>query len=215
MIHEIERQTLYDVSREAVLEAIFRYPPGGARTLFPWFREVVARHALYQLRKDLTDDTTSLSGTEAEALQSALADLDSAEPPAMRERSVLGWWRRQLPVRDLYETVEDFYRHGVVRRVCKEAVGRLPKVQAEIIDGIFFQDRAPDELATLRGCSRSTIYNNKAKATSNMEQDDCFYAALFRLGIVRDRARAAEIKRRYPDGIHSSGRRIVLIDEAA
>jgi hypothetical protein len=91
----------------------------------------------------------------------------------------------------------------------------LPKVQAEIIDGIFFQDRAPDELATLRGCSRSTIYNNKAKATSNMEQDDCFYAALFRLGIVRDRARAAEIKRRYPDGIHSSGRRIVLIDEAA
>jgi hypothetical protein len=48
-----------------------------------------------------------------------------------------------------------------------------------------------------------------------MEQDDCFYAALFRLGILRDQTRAAEIRRRYPDGRHPSGRRIVVIDEAA
>jgi DNA-directed RNA polymerase specialized sigma24 family protein len=215
MICEIERETLYDVTREAVMEAIFRYPAEGARTLFPWFRTVVARHALFQLRKDLTDDNTSLTGAEAEALQLALADLDNAEPPAMRERTGLGWWRRQLPVRDLYGTVEDFYRHGTVRRVCNGAIGRLPRVQAEVIDGLFFQERTPDDLAHLRGCSRSTIYNNKAKATRNMEEDDCFYAALFRLGILRDQTRAAEIRRRYPDGRHPSGRRIVLIDEAA
>lgn len=215
MIREIERQTLYDVTREAVIEAIFRYPAEGARRLFPWFRAVVARRALFQLRKDLTDDNTSLSGAEAEALQLALADLDNAEPPVMRERARLGWWRRRLPLRDLYGTVDDFYRHGTVRRVCSEAIGRLPRVQAEVIDGLFFQERTPENLADLRGCARSTIYNNKAKATGNMEQDDCFYAALFRLGILRDQTRAAEIKRRYPDGRHPSGRRIVLIDEAA
>ncbi len=84
-----------------------------------------------------------------------------------------------------------------------------------MIDGLFFQERTPEDLAQLRGCTRSTTYNNKAKAARNMEQDDCFYAALFRLGILRDQARAAEIKRRYPDGRHPSGRRIVLIDEAA
>jgi hypothetical protein len=100
MIREIERETLYDVTREAAMEAIFRYPAEGARTLFPWFRAVVARHALFQLRKDLTDDKTSLSGAEAEALQLALADLESAEPPVMRERTRFGRWRRQLPVRD-------------------------------------------------------------------------------------------------------------------
>ena len=215
MIREIERETLYDVTREAVMEAIFRYPAEGARALFPWFRDVVARHALFQLRKDLTNDNTSLSGAEAEALQLALTDLDSVEPPVMRVRTGLVWWRRQLSVRDLYGTVEDFHRHGTVRRVCNEAIGRLPKVQAEVIDGLFFQERTPEDLADLRGCARSTIYNNKAKATRNMEQDDCFYAALFRLGILRDQARAAEIKRRYPDGRHPSGRRIVLIDEAA
>jgi DNA-directed RNA polymerase specialized sigma24 family protein len=215
MIWEIERQTLYDVTREAVLEAIFRYPAQEVRTLFPWFRDVVSRHAMFELRKDLTDESTSLTGAEADALQLALADLDQAEPPVMRERSRLGWWRRQLPMRDLYETVDDFYRHGAVQRICKAAVGRLPHVQAEVITGIFFRERTPEDLAHLRGCSRSTIYNNKAKATGNMEQDDCFFAALFRLGILRDQTRAAEIRRRYPDGRHPSGRRIVLIDEAA
>lgn len=215
MIWQIEQETLYDVTREAVLEAIFRYPADGARTLFPWFRDVVSRHALIQLRRDLTDDNTSLTGAEADALQMALADLDSAEPPVMRERSRLGWWRRQLPMRDLYETVSEFYRHGTVQRICKAAIGRLPHVQAEVINGIFFQERTPEDLAHLRGCSRSTIYNNKANATRNMEQDDCFFAALFRLGIVRDQARVAEIRRRYPDGRHPSGRRIVLVDDAA
>ncbi len=215
MIREIERETLYDVTRDAVIEAILRYPAEGARTLFPWFRDVVARHALFQLRKDLTDDGTSLTGAEAEALQLELADLDSAGPPVMRERARLGWWRRQLAIRDLYGTVDEFYRHGTVRRVCNEAIGRLPLVQSEVIQGIFFQERTPEDLAHLRGVARSTIYNNKLKATRNMEQDDCFYAALFRLGILRDQARAQEIKRRYPDGLHPSGRRIVVIDEAA
>lgn len=215
MIWQIERETLYDVTREAVLEAIFRYPAEGARTLFPWFRDVASRHALFELRKDLTNDCTSLSGAEADALQRALADLDQAEPPVMRERSRLGWWRRQLPMRELYETVDEFYRHGTVHRICRAAVGRLPRVQADVINGIYFEQRAPDDLADLRGCRRSTIYNNKAKATANMEQDDCFFAALFRLGILRDQTRAAEIRRLYPDGRHPSGRRIVLIDEAA
>jgi DNA-directed RNA polymerase specialized sigma24 family protein len=215
MVCQIEQETLYDVTREAVLEAIFRYPADGARMLFPWFRAVVSRHALFQLRKDLTNDSTSLTGAEADALQLALADLDKAEPPVMRERSRLGWWRRQLPMRDLYETVNEFHRHGGVQRICRAAVGRLPRVQAEVIDGIFFQGHTPEDRAHLRSCSRSTIYNNKAKASHNMEQDDCFFAALFRLGILRDQTRAEGIRRRYPDGRHPSGRRIVLIDEAA
>jgi hypothetical protein len=99
--------------------------------------------------------------------------------------------------------------------VCNDAIGRLPRVQAEVIDGLFFQERTPEDLARLRGCARSTIYNNRAKAARNMEADDCFYAALFRLGILRDQTRAAEIRRRCPDGRHPSGRRIVLINEAA
>lgn len=133
----------------------------------------------------------------------------------MRERSGLGWWRRQLPVRDLYRTVNEFYRHGTVRRVCNDAIGRLPRVQGEVIQSLFFQEKAPEDLARLRGVARSTIDNKKLKATRNMAQDDCFYAALFRLGILRDQARAQEIRRGYPDGLHPSGRRIVLIDEAA
>ena len=36
MIREIEREILYDVTREAVMEAMFRYPAEGARALCPW-----------------------------------------------------------------------------------------------------------------------------------------------------------------------------------
>ena len=48
-----------------------------------------------------------------------------------------------------------------------------------------------------------------------MENDDCFYIALFQLGILRDQTRAAEISARYPSGRLPDGRRIVVIDQAA
>ena len=104
-------------------DALRRHPRGGERRssatrpreperCFRGFRDVVARHALLQLRQDLTDDKTSLSGAEAQALQLALTDLDSVEPPVMRERTGVVWWRRQMPVRDLYGTVEDSIATG-------------------------------------------------------------------------------------------------------
>ena len=214
-IHEIERQTLYDVTREAIVEAIFRYPTPPPDKLFPWFRTVASRHALIQLRKDLSDAKTSMSDAEAEALQLALAGLEDAEAPAMRERAGLRKWRRSFELRTVYETVEAFYHQGAVRRACNAAVGRLPRVQAEVINGLFFQDQDAAQLALARSCSRSTIYNNSAKAKKNMENDDCFYIALFQLGILRDQTRAAEICARYPSGRLPDGRRIVVIDQAA
>ena len=48
-----------------------------------------------------------------------------------------------------------------------------------------------------------------------MERDDCFFTALYQLGILRDRTRAAEIAARYPNGRLPDGRRIVVIDQAA
>lgn len=214
-IQEIERQTLYDVTREAVVEAIFRYPTPTPDRLFPWFRAIVSRHALIELRKDLTDARTPMSAAESEALQLALAGLEDAEVPALRERDGLRVWRRSFGLRSVYETVEAFYDEGAVRRACTEAIGRLPRVQAEVIDGLFFRDQTADQLALMRDVSRSTIYNHNAKAKTNMEKDDCFFTALFQLGILRDRTRAAEIAARYPNGRLPDGRRIVVIDQAA
>lgn len=214
-IQEIERQTLYDVTREAIIEAIFLYPTPPPYRLFPWFRTVAARHALAQLRKDLSDEKTSLSGAEAEALQLALAGLEELETPAMRDSAGLSGWRRSFQLRALYGTVEEFYDQSAVRRACKAAIGRLPRVQAEVIDGLFFREQTADELAAARNVSRSTIYNNSAKAKTHMENDDCFFTALLRLGVLRDRARAAEISARYPSGRLPDGRRIVVIEQAA
>ena len=214
-IQEIERQTLYDVTREAIVEAIFRYPTPHPDMLFPWFQTVVSRHALLQLQKDLTDDKTALRGAEAEALQLALAGLDQAEAPPMREPAGLRLWRRRFNLRAVYETAEEFYSRNAVRGACTAAIGRLPRVQGEVIDALFFQSQTPDELALARNRSRSTIYNNEAKAEKNMERDDCFFTALFQLGILRDRTRAAAIAARYPGGRLPDGRRIVIIDQAA
>jgi DNA-directed RNA polymerase specialized sigma24 family protein len=215
VIRYIERQTLYDVTREAVVEAIFRYPSPPPDRLFPWFRTVVARHALFQLRKDLTDDNTSMSAAQAEALQLALSGLEDAETPLMRDRAGLRTWRSTFNLRSVYETVEDFYGHGAVREACSAAVGRLPRRQAEVIDGLFFRGHTADQLALDGKVARSTIYNHSAKAKRHMEDDDCFFNALFQLGILRDRTRAAEIAVRYPSGRMPDGRRIVIIDQAA
>jgi hypothetical protein len=214
-IREIERQTLYDVTREAIVEAIFLYPTPPPARLFPWFRTVACRHALLELRKDLTDAKTSMSAAEAEALQLALAGMDDVTAPAMRDRHGLWTWRHSFHLRSVYEAVEVFYDEGRVRRACRAAVGRLPRVQAEVINGLFFQTKTPDQLAVARNVARSTIYNHKAKAAKHMENDDCFFIALFQLGRLRDQTRAAEIAARYPGGRLPDGRRIVVIDDAA
>ena len=156
-----------------------------------------------------------LGAAEAEALQLALVGLEDVEAPAMRDRVGLNLWRRSFNLRTVYETAEEFYSRDAVRGACKVAIGRLPRVQGEVIDALFFQHQSPDQLALARKRSRSTIYNNEAKAKKNMERDDCFFTALFQLGILRDRTRAAEISARYPSGRLPDGRRIVVIDQAA
>ena len=83
-----------------------------------------------------------------------------------------------------------------------------------MINDLFFQNQDAAQLALARNCSRSTIYNNSAKAKKNMENDDCFYIALFQLGILRDQTRAAEISARYPSGRLPDGPQIVVIDQA-
>lgn len=81
----------YDATREAIVEAILRCPPPLPDRLFPWFRAVASRHALTQLRKDLTDARTSMSAAE-EALQLALAGFEDAVPPTTSERAGLWMW---------------------------------------------------------------------------------------------------------------------------
>ena len=199
MVREIDKQTLYDVTRNATIEALFRYPSPPPDRLFPWLRETISWRALDQLRSELSDlETTVYNAAEAEALQAALADLDQVDPPAMGEAAGLREWRRGFNLRGLYETVEAFYDESAVRQACTAAVGRLPRCQAEVIDGLFFQDHTAQQLAIQRDVSRNTIYNTSAHAKRNLHEDDCFFAALYQLGIVRDRARAAGLAARYP-----------------
>ena len=110
MVREIDKQTLYDVTRNATIEALFRYPSPPPDRLFPWLRETISWRALDQLRSELSDlETTVYNAAEAEALQAALADLDQVDPPAMGEAAGLREWRRGFRLRSLYETVEAFY----------------------------------------------------------------------------------------------------------
>jgi hypothetical protein len=117
-------------------------------------------------------------------------------------------------MRDVFDVVEEFFQHDAVRDACRAAVGRLPRVQGEVIDALFFADTPVPRLAASRGVSTSTIYNHSHQAKRNLGRDDSFFAALFALGKVRDRVRAKEIAQRYPDGRLPDGRRIVFIDAA-
>ncbi len=92
---------------------------------------------------------------------------------------------------------------------------RLTDLQRDVIDGLFFEGSSPADLAARRSVSASTIYNTSVHAKSNLRRDDCFFAALYKLGIVCDRARAASRASLVPQWSRlPDGRRIVHIDQA-
>lgn len=216
MIREIDRQQLYDVTRAATIETIFRYPAKPPDRLFPWVRNTIAHRALDHLRAELPEiEARCANPAEARALQEALAGFEAVEPPAMGEAAGLRDWTRRFHLRHLYEIVDDYFEENAVRSICNQAIGRLPRCQAEVINGVFFEQHEPETLATLRKVSPSTIYNQKATAQRRLHDDDCFFFALFKLGAVRDRARAESLAAKYPDGRLPDGRRIVHIGLAA
>ena len=216
MIQHVERQQLFDVTREAALEALFKFPTPPPERLFPWLRETIAYRALDKLRGDLPEVAASKhSAAEAEAIQQALAGFERMEGPVLSDRGGLRAWRSQVHMRDVFDVVEDFFQNDAVRDACQAAVGRLPRRQREVITGYFFEEATVPVLADRRGVSESTIYNHKVQAEKKLHDDDLFFSALLGLGRVRDRARAQSLAASHPGGRLPDGRRIVSIEAAA
>lgn len=215
LIEHVERQDLFDVTREAALEALYQFPSPPPDHFFRWLREAIAHRALNKLRGDLPSAaTSSLSGEEAEAIQLALAGFERVDGPAMAERGGLQAWRSHVPMRDVFDVVEDFFQNEDVREACKAAVGRLPERQREVINGYFFEELKVAEIAARREISKSTIYNQKRHAEGNLHDDDLFFSSLLGLEKVRDRARAECLRAKYPNGAYPGGKRIVHIEAA-
>lgn len=216
LIEHVERERLFDVTREAALEAVFRYPSKRPDYFFPWLRETIAHRALDVLRAELPQvETTSRTAGEAGAMQQALSGFERVEGLSMRDRAGMRAWRRRVDMRSVFETVEQFFHHDAVAIVCREAVGRLPRRQREVITGYFFEEADVQELAARRDVSESTIYNHKAQAQQRLHDDDVFFGALRSLGAVRGEVRAVEHAKRCPEGRLPDGRRSVLIDDCA
>lgn len=216
MLNQIAREQLYDVTREAALEAVFRYPDPPPPRFFLWLRETIAHRALDKITAELPEpEAAGLTAAEAEAVQEALAGFTSVEGPRVSERSGMRAWRAQIEMRELFRVVDELYEHDAVRGVCRQAIGRLPRRQREVIEGYFFEERTVEQLAGSDGVSESTIYNHKAKAQKELERDDVFFTALQGLGHVRDAARKRALAERYPGGRLPDGRRLVSIDQAA
>jgi DNA-directed RNA polymerase specialized sigma24 family protein len=216
MIRNIEREELYDVTREAALEAVFRYPTPPPEKFFLWLRETIAHRALDKLHGDLPEiETACAVGVEASAMQAALAGFEEVEGPALRDRAGLRAWRDLIHMRDVFDVVAEFFSHDPIREACRAAVGRLPRAERNVIDSYFFEELTVPQLADRHAVAPSTVYNQKANAQARLHADDVFFAALHALNRVRDRARATRIAERYPDGRLPDGRRCVVIDDAA
>ncbi len=215
LIEHVERQDLFDVTREAALEALYQFPSPAPDHFFRWLREAIAHRALNKLRGDLPHAATSkLVREEAEAMQMALAGLERIDGPTKADRGGMREWRSHIRMRDVFDVVEDFFKNADVRDACKSAVGRLPERQREVINGYFFEELKVPTIAARRGISQSTVYNQKRDAEGNLHDDDLFFSSLLGLKRVRDRARAEALTAKYPDGVYPGGKRIVHIDAA-
>lgn len=216
MLQHIDREALFDVTRRAALEAVFRYPAPAPKALFPWFRATISYRALDEIKGDLPEpETTNIRGSEAEAVSDALAGFKEIDPPKMRSNRLLGAWMRRVSMRDIFDTVENFYDFDEVRVVCNAAIGRLSPGQQDIIKALYLEDKSAETIATSRGVTRSTVDNQASQGRKRMEKDDEFFSALCEMGRVRDQARARDIRSKYPDGLMPDGRRIVVIEDAA
>lgn len=215
-LNEIDRQTLYDVTRAATLDALFGYPSPPPKHFFGWLRSTVAHGALNHLQDELPQiQTTQRTASEAEAIQAAIHGLGQAELLGPRDESGRARWNGVVHLRSVFEITETYFDSVGIRTICGAAIGRLPRCQREVIDHIYFGSGDVVELADRRGIARSTVDNHKAQALSNLRGDDLLFAGLLGLGKVRDRARALALKAQYPDGKLPDGRRIVVIEEAA
>jgi DNA-directed RNA polymerase specialized sigma24 family protein len=216
MLRHVERERLEDVTREAVLRSIARYPTEPPRSLFGWLRENIAHRALDELSRELPQITGgSLDAPEARAIGVFLDLIPNLEAPLEDENE-----RRHRRVlvtdpRRLYGVVDQFFEHEPVRHACREAIGRLPTKQGEVIEALYLREIDAASVAGARGISVSTVYNHSAQAKANLYADDSFFRRLHALGVVRDRARAQDIERRCPGGRMADGRRRVVIEEAA
>lgn len=213
-VSDIERDRLHDVTRHAVVEALYKYPTTSPPHFFGWLRETVAHRTLDFLGGELSEiEIATHRREESGAIQAVLAGLEGADGPVAAERPGYGRWeRRMLP---LYPTVAKFSEVAEVRQVCRTAVKRLPPKQQDVIEKHFYGGLEPQQIALETGVSRSTVYNHKAQALRNLHKDDCFFMALCAMRIVRDSARRATLMARHPDGRLPDGRRLVYVEMAA
>lgn len=215
---EIDRRRLYEVTFEAVLEALYRYPSPAPLRFFPWLRATVSQRALDLLRDELTTGDFNAAGREeAEAMALALAGFDThaISGPAADDSREYRRWRQQLSFTELYDDTQSYFEHGAVREACNAAIGRLPRAQGEVISAYFFRHLDVPSIAAERAISSSTVYNHKAQAQKRLEDDDVWFMALWALGKVRDKVRAERIKALPRERTLPDGRRRVIIDDAA
>lgn len=213
-LNDIERDRLHDVTRQAVVEALYKYPSYSPPHFFGWLRETVAHRTLDFLAGELVEiEIATHRLEESEAIQAVLSGLEGAEgPPAAQRPGYRRWERRLLP---LYPAVAKFSEIAGVRQVCRTAVDRLPTKQQAVIEKHFYGGLEPQQIAAEAGVSRSTVYNHQAQALRNLHEDDCFFMALCGMRVVRDSARRTNLMARHPDGRLPDGRRMVYIDNAA
>jgi RNA polymerase sigma factor (sigma-70 family) len=215
-VDEIERERLFEVTRQATLETIYRYPSPPPKHFFGWLRESIAHRTLNFLQKELSElETAVYHADEAAAMQALLAGLGDAKPPLLADSAGFASWRFRARQRPLYEAVQGFWRLDQVRSICRTALDRLPPGQRAVIASHFYEGMEAQDIADERGVSRSTVYNLKAQGLQKLHDDDCFFVALCGLRIVRDKVRREALAERYPDGRLPDGRRLVVIDEAA
>lgn len=85
----------------------------------------------------------------------------------------------------IFGIVKKYESSHSLKKICRDAIGRLPFKQRETIDAVYYHNENSIEIAKTQGVADSTVRRNHQNGLRNLRKDEEFTQSVVHVGAVR------------------------------